>query len=354
MNLNQFLLSVIQKGASDIHFKVGSPPVVRVFGDLIVTKSAPLRPQDTSTLAFTFLNESEGRHFSSLTEIDTTYTIGQRARFRVNIFKSKGHFSIAMRYIPLEIPKIDERGIPKAAKDFAMEPRVLVLVTGVTGSGKSTTLAAMVDYINNNRRSHIITIEDPIEFIHDDEKSLINQREVGVDSPSFMNAMRSAMREDPDVILIGELRDNDAVATAIRAAETGHLVLSTFHTVDTTETINSLISFFPEHQQPQIRAQIAANLRGIISQRLVRRKDNKGRILAAEVLVNTSSIRDCILDEEKRLDIPRYSAKGGSEYNMQTFDQAVMKLYKAGLISIENALANATNPTEIERIMQLE
>ncbi len=352
MNLNEFLLSIIKKGASDIHFKVGSPPIVRIFGDLVVTKSAILNPQDTSTLAFNFLNESRGRHFDSFTEIDTTYTIGDQARFRVNIFKSKGHFSIAMRYIPVEVPDMTDLSIPPVAKKFIMEPRGFILVTGVTGCGKSTTLAAMINHINNNKRSHIITIEDPIEFIHKDIRSIINQREVGVDTPNFMAAMRAAMREDPDIILIGELRDKDAVATAIRAAETGHLILSTFHTVNTKETINSLISFFPEHQQPQVRAQIAANLRGIISQRLIRKKDNTGRVLAAEVLVNTPTIRSCILDPEKREDILYYISQGESEFGMQTFDQAVMNLYRAGIITYEDALANASSPAEFERALQ--
>jgi len=352
MNLNQFLLSIIKKGASDIHFKVGSPPVVRIFGDLVVTKSAPLKPQDTSALAFTFLNESQGRYFHSFTEIDTTYTIGDDARFRVSIFKAKGYFSIAMRYIPIEVPDMMNLGIPSVAAKMALEPRGLVLVTGVTGSGKSTTLATMIDYINKNKRCHIITIEDPIEFIHTDTKSVINQREVGVDTANFMDAMRAAMREDPDVILLGELRDAEALLTAIRAAETGHLVLSTFHTVNTKETINSIVSFFPEHQQPQIRAQLAANLRGIVSQRLIRKVDNSGRILAAEVLVNTPTIRACILDPDKREDIPYYVSQGESEYGMQTFDQAVMKLYKAELVSYEDALANASSPAEFERALQ--
>ncbi|MCD6501365.1 PilT/PilU family type 4a pilus ATPase [bacterium] len=352
MNLNDFLFSVIKKGASDIHFKVGSPPVVRIFGELIITKSAPLRPQDTSALAFTFLNESRGRHFSSFTEIDTTYSIEGKARFRVNIYKSRGYFSIALRYIPTLIPNLEELGVPPAAGSLALEPRGLVLVTGVTGSGKSTTLAAMIDHINKNKRKHIITIEDPIEFIHSDIKSVINQREVGVDSPTFRAAMRAAMREDPDVILIGELRDLDAVDTAIRAAETGHLVLSTFHTVNTKETINSIISFFPEQDKAQVKAKLAANLRGVISQRLIRKKDNSGRVLAPEVLLTTQTIRACILDDEKREDIPYYISQGSSEYGMQTFDQAVMKLYKADLISYEDALANASSPAEFERALQ--
>jgi len=354
MNIDQFLLSAIQKGASDIHFKVGSPPVVRIFGELMIAKSPPLRAQDTSSLAFTFLNASKGRQFDSLTEIDTTYDIGERARFRVNIYKSRGNYSVALRYIPTKVPIIDDRGIPKEAKIFAMEKRGLVLVTGVTGSGKSTTLAAMVDHINKNRRCHIITIENPIEFIHVDEKSIINQREVGVDSPNFSSAMKAAMREDPDVIMIGELRDLEGLTTAIRAAETGHLVISSFHTVDAKETINSIVSFFPEHQQQQTQAQLAANLRGIISQRLVRRKDNKARVLAAEVMVVTTTIRACILDNAKRANITRYIAQGGSEYGMQTFDQAVMTLYKEGQISYDDALANATNPAEFERELELQ
>jgi twitching motility protein PilT len=352
MNLNDFLLSVIKKGASDIHFKVGSPPVVRIFGELIVTKSAPLRPQDTSALAFTFLNESRGRHFSSFTEIDTTYSIEDSARFRVNIYKSRGHFSIALRYIPLVIPNMENLGIPPITKDMVLEPRGLIMVTGVTGSGKSTTLAAMIDHINKNKRRHIITIEDPIEFIHQDIKSVINQREVGVDSASFKDAMRAAMREDPDVILIGELRDQEAVQTAICAAETGHLVLSSFHTVNTKETINSMISFFEDTDKAQVKAKLAANLKCIISQRLIRKKDNSGRVLAPEVLILTQTIRACIIDDEKREDIPYYISQGSGEYGMQTFDQAVMKLYKADLVSYEDALANASSPAEFERALQ--
>lgn len=352
MKLNEFLLSAVKKGASDIHFKAGSPPILRIYGDIVKIKSAPMTPQAMNSLAFTFINEAKRRNFRSFTEMDTTYTIPNEARFRVNIYRQKGTFAIAMRHIPLKLPSMEQLRIPEVAKRFAMEPRGLVIVTGVTGSGKSTTLASMINYINMHKRSHIITIEDPIEFIHEDIKSVVNQREVGTDTPSFLSALRAAMRENPDVIMVGEMRDTDTIATVLRASETGHLVLTTFHTTDAKETITSIVSYFPPHQQQQVRAQLAANLKGIISQRLIKRKDGLGRVLAPEVLVNSPTIRACILDPARIDEIPEHMSRGTSEYGMQTFDQAVMHLYKEGLISYESALANATSPAEFERAIQ--
>jgi|YelNatPaOPRAMG01_1025707.scaffolds.fasta_scaffold50900_2 twitching motility protein PilT len=352
MKLNEFLLSAVKKGASDIHFKAGSPPILRIYGDIVKIKSAPMTPQAMNSLAFTFINEAKRRNFRSFTEMDTTYTIPNEARFRVNIYRQKGTFAIAMRHIPLKLPSMEQLRIPEVAKRFAMEPRGLVIVTGVTGSGKSTTLASMINYINMHKRSHIITIEDPIEFIHEDIKSVVNQREVGTDTPSFLSALRAAMRENPDVIMVGEMRDTDTIATVLRASETGHLVLTTFHTTDAKETITSIVSYFPPHQQQQVRAQLAANLKGIISQRLIKRKDGLGRVLASEVLVNSPTIRACILDPARIDEIPEHMSRGTSEYGMQTFDQAVMHLYKEGLISYESALANATSPAEFERAIQ--
>ncbi len=343
---------MVKKGASDIHFKAGSPPILRIYGDIVKLKMPPISPQALTSLAFTFLNETKRRNFRSFTELDTTYTIPNEARFRVNIYRQKGTFAIAMRHIPLKLPPMEQLRIPEVAKRFAMEPRGLVIITGVTGSGKSTTLASMINYINTHKRAHIITIEDPVEFVHEDIKSVINQREVGTDTPSFLDALRAAMRENPDIIMVGEMRDPETIATVLRASETGHLVLSTFHTTDAKETITSIVSYFPPHQQQQIRAQLAANLKGIISQRLIKRRDGMGRVLAAEVLVATQTIRACIMDPTRIDEIPDHIAQGTSEYGMQTFDQAVMRLYKEGLISYESALANATSPSDFERAVQ--
>ncbi|MBN2541701.1 PilT/PilU family type 4a pilus ATPase [bacterium] len=354
MDLDNFLLNVIKQGASDIHFKVGSPPVLRIDGDLVVAKGAPLKPRDTASLTFNFLNRSSMKNFRSLTEIDTTYSIKGKARFRVNIYRQQERFSIAMRYIPYFIPTIEYLGIPQVAKKFAMEKRGFVLVTGATGTGKTTTLAAIMDHINKNRRSYVITIEDPIEFVHMDNLSVVNQREVGVDTPSFLVALKSAMREDPDVLLIGEMRDAETIETCLRAASTGHLVFSTFHTTDATETISGMINYFEPHQQPRIRNQLAANLIGVISQRLIKKRKGKGpgRVLAAEVMVVTSTIKSCVLDPGKSNQIPKFIAQGKTEYDMQTFDQAIMKLHKDGMISKEEALANSTSPADFQRALE--
>jgi len=354
VNLNEFLTFVVKKGASDIHFKVGSPPLLRIYGDLVAVKGRPLSPRDTSALAFTFMSKSPKRRFSSFFEVDTTYTIPNVARFRVNIYRQRGNFSIAMRYIPLRIPSFEALNIPEVVKKLAMEPRGLVLVTGVTGSGKTTTLAAMINYINMHKRAHIITIEDPVEFIHKDIKSHIEEREVGLDTGSFVSALRSALRQDPDVIMIGEMRDRETIETALHAAETGHLVFSTFHTTNAVETINGIVGYFPPESAEQVLVQIAANLKGVIGQRLIKRKDGAGRILAAEVLVSTPTIRSCIITPERFNEIPTYMERGRSEYGMQTFDQAVLDLYRKGLISYQAALENASVPTEFERKLQFE
>ncbi|MBN1754658.1 PilT/PilU family type 4a pilus ATPase [bacterium] len=351
MDLDSFLLSVIQKGTSDIHFKVGSPPILRIDGNLLITKGPSLNPRDTASLTFTFLNRSAMRNFRSLTEIDTTYTIQDKARFRVNIYRQQGNFSIAMRYIPYYIPTMEHLGIPPLAKSFCLEKRGLILVTGPTGSGKTTTLASMIDYINKSIKAHIITIEDPIEFVHSDIKSVINQREVGVDTPSFLVALKSAMREDPDVLLIGEMRDSETIATALRAVSTGHLVFSSFHTTNAVETISALINYFPPHQQPQIRSQLASNLVGVISQRLLKLKKGVGRALAAEAMTVTSTIQSCILESDKINQIHRFIAQGKTEYNMQTFDQAIMKIFKDGLITKDEALLNCSSPADFKRAL---
>ncbi len=351
MNLDKFFLRAIERGASDIHFKVGSPPIIRMYGDLYVVKGPPLRSDDVTNLVFGLLAQAKGKHLRSFTEIDTTYTIPGKARFRVNIYRSREEYAIAMRYIPLTIPTLEELRVPGVMKLLARRPRGLVLVTGITGSGKTTTLAATLEFINQNRKCHIITIEDPIEFIYEDKRSVIHQREVGVDTPNFLTALRAALREDPDVIMVGEMRDVDTIATVLQAAETGHLVFSTFHTVDVKETIARIISYFPEAQQQQVRSQLAANLIGIISQRLVKRRDKKGLVLAAEVMINTPTIRSAII--ENRIDeIPLLIARGADEYGMQTFDQAAVRLYKEGLVTEEVGRAAATNPSEFDRAIK--
>ncbi len=351
MNLDKFFLKAISQGASDIHFKVGRPPIVRIYGDLFVVKGPPLKSEDITNLVFNLLSQAKGKHLRSFTEIDTTYSIPGKARFRVNIYRARGEYAVAMRYIPLEIPTLEQLRVPAAMYQFARRPRGLVLVTGITGSGKSTTLAATIEYINQNRKAHIITIEDPIEFIYTDKRSVIHQREVGLDTPDFLRALRAALRENPDVIMVGEMRDVDTISTVLQAAETGHLVFSTFHTVDARETISRIISYFPASQQQQVRAQLAANLTGIISQRLVKRRDRRGLVLAAEVLVNTPTIRAAIM--ENRLDeIPILMAKHAEEYGMQTFDQAAVKLFKEGLINEETGRAAATNPSEFDRAIK--
>ncbi|MCD6417432.1 PilT/PilU family type 4a pilus ATPase [bacterium] len=348
MKLDKFFLKAISQGASDIHFKAGSAPIVRMFGDLYVVKGPPLRTDDITNLVFELLAQAHGKHLRSFTEIDTTYSIPGKARFRVNIYRSRGEYAIAMRYIPLTIPTLEELRVPSVLKLLARRPRGLVLVTGITGSGKTTTLASSIEFINQNRKVHIITIEDPVEFVYSDNRAIIHQREVGIDTPNFITALRAALREDPDVIMVGEMRDMDTIATVLQAAETGHLVFSTFHTTDAKETIARIISYFPESQQQQVRSQIAANVIGIISQRLAKRRDKKGLVLAAEVLINTPTIRSAIL-ENRIAEIPMLISKGAEEYSMQTFDQAAVKLFKEGLITEEVGRATATNPSEFDR-----
>lgn len=351
MNLDAFFMKSVEMGASDIHFKVGSPPIVRRFGDLYVVKGPSLSSENIHNLVFKLLEQASGKHLRSFTEIDTTYTILGQARFRVNIYRSRGEYAVAMRYIPLNVPSLDELRVPSVMKLLAIRPRGLVLVTGITGAGKTTTLASTIEFINQNRHAHIITIEDPIEFLFDDKKSIIHQREVGNDTPDFLTALKAALREDPNVIMVGEMRDADTIATVLQSAETGHLVFSTFHTMNTLETLTRIINYFPESVQPQVRSQLGANLLCIISQRLVKRRDKQGLVLAAEVLINTPSIRTALL-EGRFSDIPALMVKGAEEFGMQTFDQAAVKLFKEGLITEEAGRAAATNPTEFDRLIK--
>jgi twitching motility protein PilT len=353
MHINDLLKIATDRGASDLHLKVGSHPVLRISGDLVALVDLKrLMQEDTIAMAFSIMNNRQKQKFKDHLEIDIAYSVPGLGRFRCNIFQQRGTVGLVLRVIPVKILTIRELNLPVVLEKISGEQRGLVLCTGTTGSGKSTTLASMIDFVNAHRKSHIITIEDPIEFLHRDKKSLINQREVEVDTRSFSAALRSALREDPDVILVGEMRDYETIETAITAAETGHLVFSTLHTLDATETINRIISVFPPHQQKQIRLQLAQVLKAVISLRLLPRADNQGRIPAAEVLVSTALIRDYIINKEKTRLIPDAIAQGISQYGMQTFDQSLYALLKRGLITYEEALMRATNPEEFKLRLQ--
>jgi twitching motility protein PilT len=349
MELNDILAVAIKARASDIHLKAGLPPIFRIDGALRPLPKAPrLGPELTEKIAHDIMSERQRLRFAEVHEVDLAYGVPGLGRFRVNAFAQRGSVSLVLRTIPIEIKGVDELLLPPVLKKLALEERGLVLVTGATGSGKSTTLAALIDYINTNRTSHIISIEDPIEYLHRDKKSIINQREVGFDTEGFGIALKSALRQDPDVILVGEMRDHETIETALLAAETGHLVLSTVHTIDATETINRIVSVFPPHQQRQIRLQIAAVIKGIVSQRLVPRADGKGRVPAIEVMVSTARTRELIDDKEKTKQLREAIQQGFTAYGMQTFDQSLMGLLKRQLITFEEALRQSSNPDDFK------
>ncbi len=349
MHINDLLKIATDRGASDLHLKVGSHPVVRIDGRLIpLVDQKRLMQEDTIAMAFSIMSARQKQKFKDNFEIDMAYSVPGLGRFRCSVFQQRGTVGLVLRVIPVRILTIRDLLLPQVLEQIAHERRGLILVTGTTGSGKSTSLAAMIDFINSTRTEHVMTIEDPIEFLHRDKKSLVNQREVEVDTKSFAYALRSALRQDPDVILVGEMRDYETIETALTAAETGHLVLSTLHTLDATETVNRIISVFPPHQQKQIRLQLAAVLKSIISMRLVPRADGNGRVPAVEVLRSTAYIRDCIENKEKTKLIRDAIAQGTSQYGMQTFDQSLYNLYKRDLISFEEALRQATNPDEFK------
>ncbi len=353
MHINDLLKIATERGASDLHLKVGSHPVIRIDGKLTaLTEQKRLMQEDTIAMAFSIMSARQKQKFKDNYEIDMAYSVPGLGRFRCSVFQQRGAVGLVLRVIPVRIMTIRELLLPVVLEKISDEPRGLILVTGTTGSGKSTTLAAMIDYINTTRTEHIITIEDPIEFLHRDKKSIINQREVDVDTKAFADALRSALRQDPDVILVGEMRDYETIETALLAAETGHLVLSTLHTLDATETINRIIAVFPPHQQKQIRLQLAAVLRSVISMRLMPRADNRGRVPAVEVLRSTQYIRDCVENKDKTKMIKDAIAQGTSQYGMQTFDQSLFHLYKSDLITLEEALRRATNPDEFKLRIQ--
>ncbi|MBI4688331.1 MAG: type IV pilus twitching motility protein PilT [Nitrospirae bacterium] len=346
-DINALLKKAIDMGASDLHIKAGSHPIVRINGAIsFIPGEKRLTSEDTEEIASVVIPKAHTGAFKEKGEIDMAYSIPGAGRFRCNCFIQRGSVGIVFRVIPIEILAIEQLNLPLTLRKIALEPRGLILVTGTTGSGKSTALASMIDYINSNKTSHIITIEDPIEFLHRDKKSVVNQREIGADTQSFSKALRAALRQDPDVILVGEMRDFETIQTALIAAETGHLVLSTLHTVDASETINRIISVFPPYQHKQVRLQLASVLKAIISMRLLPKADGNGRVPAVEVLVSTATVKSCIEDPDKTKLIPDVIAQGFSQYGMQTFDQSLFGLYKAGLITYEEALLGATNPDD--------
>ena len=353
MHINELLKVAVTSGSSDLHLKVGSYPMMRVNGSLVVaSEEKRLDRSDTEAMAHALFSPEHLEKFRRSQEVDLAYSVAGLWRFRVNVFQQRGTVGLVLRVIPTRIKTIDELGLPPVLKRIASEERGLVLVTGTTGSGKSTTLAAMIDYINATRAAHIMTVEDPIEYLHRDHHSLVNQREVAVDTQSFSHALRSALRQDPDVILVGEMRDFETVETALLAAETGHLVFSTLHTLDATETINRIIAVFPPHQQRQVRIQLAAVLKAAISQRLLPRADGAGRVPAVEVMVSTAFIRDAVVDKDKTSTIHGAIAAGTSQYGMQTFDQSIFSLYQQGFVTLEEALRWASNVDEFKLKVQ--
>jgi twitching motility protein PilT len=349
LKIDDLLRVACGHAASDLHLKVGAFPVMRIGGELHPVQDAPrLKPEDTLDMAFSMMSNRQKQRFKEVSEVDIGHGVSGLGRFRANIFQQRGTVSIVLRVIPDHTKSTAQLGLPSVIDRIAEERRGLILVTGATGSGKSTTLAAMIDTINSTRSGHIVTIEDPIEFLHRDKQSFVTQREVDVDTRSFADALRGALRQDPDVILVGEMRDHETIETALTAAETGHLVLSTLHTLDATETITRIVSSFPSHQQKTVRLQLAGILKAVVSMRLVRAAKGPGRVPAIEVLVSTGFIRDHIINEEKTYLIREAIAAGTSQYGMQTFDQSLFQLFQSRLITQEEALHNATNPDEFK------
>jgi twitching motility protein PilT len=345
-NLREALEELVRRGGSDLHLKVGRPPVIRVNGDLHDTALSVLRPEDIKRCADQTLSPKQRESFAERKEIDFAIGVQGLGRFRTNIFQQRGTLGMAFRAIPVDVPALESLELPPVLGELSLLPRGLVLVTGITGSGKSTTLAAMLRRLNEQRAVNIVTIEDPIEFLHRDLKSMVSQREVGADTLSFHDALRHVLRQDPDVIMLGEIRDRPSMETVLKAADTGHMVLSTLHTTDAAQTINRIISFFPPHQHAEIRQVLANALRAIISLRLIPRSDRPGRVPAAEVLVNTATIAELIRHGDELVTIPDHIAEGRVQYGMQTFDQSLLDLYSRGWISYEWAMHYASNPSE--------
>jgi len=348
MNIRSVLEKMIASRGSDLHLKAGTPPVVRVDGVLYTLDDPAPSAQQLREVCQQLLNEEQRQYFSTHQEIDFAFGVSGLARFRANIFMQRGTPALALRHVPVEVPSIEDLHMPSMVRELAFSPRGLILVTGRTGSGKSTTLAAMIDALNKTTTRNIITVEDPIEFLHRDRLSFIHQREVGLDTRSFHDGLRYVLRQDPDIILVGEIRDLETMSTALMASDTGHLVLSTLHTTDTVQTLQRIISFYPPHQHDEVRLSIASNLRAVVCQRLIPRADGAGRVPAVEVMVSTPTIREFILNPDKVPMIQSAIAEGVTQYGMQTFDQSVLQLLRDGLISEEEALKNCTNPNELQ------
>lgn len=347
MNLKELVDIATKEKASDIHITVGLPPVLRINGELKILEMDKLMPEKTKELTYEALNEGLTAILEEKGEVDTSFSSPGVGRYRINAFKQRGSYGMALRIIPLEVPSMESLGLPPVVKDLARLPRGLVLVTGPTGSGKSTTLASMIRLINEERKCHILTLEDPIEYLHKHNKSIINQREIGSDSLSFSNSLRAALRQDPDVILVGEMRDLETISIAITAAETGHLVLSTLHTLGSAKTIDRVIDVFPPHQQQQVRVQFSSVIQGIISQQLLPRADEKGRIAAYETMIATTGIRNLIRDDKiHQIDS---AIQTGGQFKMQTMDNSLIDLYKRGLITKEVALMQSINQENIKK-----
>src|SRR4051812_37793689 len=343
MNIDELLRYTVERGASDLHLKVGNVPFLRIDGDLEPTSFAVLAAADTEAFGLAIMNEHKKRGLERTNESDNGYTLQGVGRFRINVFRQRGLVGLAVRRVRSEIPTFEELRMPHVMRTLADSPRGLVLITGPTGTGKTTTIASMIGHINRTRRAHVVTIEDPIEVVHDDDRSIIQQREIGLDTDSYQAALKHVIRQDPDVIFVGEIRDPESALSAIQAAETGHLVISTLHTIDATETINRLLDLFPPQQQREVRTSFAGALRGIVSQRLVVRADGKGRVPAIEVLVATGRVYDRIVDPGATIEIRDVIAEGGF-YGMQTFDQALVKLVQEGLVAEDDARRASTNP----------
>ena len=345
--LDRVLQAARQLGASDVHLKAGLPPIFRIKGDLRTVRDVPpLSREVIQTFALGMMNERQRDIFDRTWDVDLAYATTDGVRYRVNAFQQRGAVGMVMRLIPPDVPPFEKLNLPQAVLTLADSERGMVLVTGVTGSGKSTTLAAMVDYINAKRACHILTVEDPIEYAFKDRRSVINQREIGFDTTSFSKALRAGLRQDPDVILVGEMRDLETVEIAMLAAETGHLLMSTLHTLDAVETVNRIISVYPPHQQTQARLQLAGVLKGVISQRLVPRADGKGMVPAVEILVGTARVRELIADPKRTREINEAIATGKEPYGMVSFDQSLTDLVRTNMITYEEALSHATNPDD--------
>ena len=352
MEFRRALEAMLEHGASDLHVKVGSRPQIRVDGRLRMLDEPAPSPKELEAIVEQVLSPAQKQELSKTREMDFAISVPGLARFRANFYYQRGTPALVLRHVPLGVPAIEELNLPPTVEKLALLPRGLVLVTGTVGSGKSTTLASMIDAINRRLSKAIMTVEDPIEFLHRDDKSMISQREVGIDTDTYLEALKHILRQDPDVILIGEIRDRESMSIALMAADTGHLVLSTLHTVDATQTVNRILSFYPPHQHSEIRFLLASTLQSVVSLRLVPRSGGKGRVPACEILINTPTVKEYLMVQEKTHLIRSAIQEGATQYGMQSFDQSLMRLYRGGLITYEEALRNSTTPTEFELRVQ--